>query len=244
MIDKILQKIKKLNNKQKILVIIVGFIIILLAFVALYKFFYIDDSELLIENDVEENIIKENDNNEIKEEEQISSKIGIQNNKKTVTVHVVGEVNSPGVVTLDEGSRIIDAINAAGGKTEDADLSRINLAYVIEDGVQIYIPSITEVSKESKTNENQIQYITDGPGEGIILVSEAQDVGDEKIVKVNINTANVEKLQTLPGIGESTAKKIIEYRDKNGKFKNIEELKNVSGIGESKFNSLKDKITI
>ena len=76
------------------------------------------------------------------------------------------------------------------------------------------------------------------------MSSASQEKEEEKQVMININTANVEKLQTLPGIGESIANKIIEYREQNGKFKTIEDLKNVSGIGESKFSNIKDKITV
>lgn len=239
MLENLSNKIKNLNNKQKIIVIVIGFILAILVLLVLYKIFYVEDEELIIENSIQENLIDENEINEAKE-----SKIGIKENKKTVTVHVIGEVNSPGVVTLEEGSRIIDAINSAGGKTEEADLTKVNLAYVIEDGVQIYIPSINETSKLSENGEEAIEYMTDGPGEGIIISSASQDKEDEKQVMVNINTANSEKLQTLPGIGESIATKIIEYREQNGKFKTIEDLKNVSGIGESKFNNIKDKITV
>ena len=80
------------------------------------------------------------------------------------------------------------------------------------------------------------------PGQSIITSAETEE--NEKDVKVNINTANKEKLETLPGIGETNAKKIIDYREENGKFKSIEDIKNVSGIGDAKFNSLKDKITV
>ena len=236
MLENLQNKIKNLSNKQKLVVVICLFVIIILVFFILYKFFYTEDEEMIIENETvsQENAIEENEN----------SKIGILDDKKTVTVHVVGEVNTPGVVTLEEGSRIIDAINAAGGKTEDADLSKINLAYIIEDGIQIYVPSITETTKLSEESEKEIKYITDGPGEDVIVTEEAQKQGEEKQVKVNINTANIEKLQTLPGIGESIAQKIIDYRNENGKFKAIEELKNVSGIGESKYNNIKDKISV
>ena len=184
---------------------------------------------------------KETEENAVKSEK--GDKIGILDNKKTITVHVIGEANSPGVVKLEEGARIIDAINAAGGKTEDADLSKVNLAYVIEDGVQIYIPSITETAKISESEQKEIKYIREDAGEGIILTT-ASEEKDEKQLKVNINTANLEKLQTLPGVGESTAQKIIEYREKNGKFAKIEDIKNVSGIGDSKYNSLKDNIIV
>ena len=245
MIENLLEKIRKFNNKQKIIVLIILFIVIILGFMFLYKMFYVEDEEIIVENETEENqnVENEEDKQDANTSSDKESRIGILNSKNTITVHVVGEVNSPGVVTLNEGARIIDAINAAGGKTEDADLSKVNLAYIVEDGVQIYIPSITETSKIGENSENEIKYIREDAGEGIILTS-ASEENNEKQIKVNINTANLEKLQTLPGVGESTAKKIIEYREKNGKFSKIEDIKNVSGIGESKFNTLKDSITV
>ena len=244
MIENFLKKINNLTNKQKIMIIIIIFLVIILGFVFLYKIFYVEEDEIIIQSETEESTNNEENNvdeNTIQNTKE--NKIGILNNKNTIVVHVVGEVNSPGVVTLNEGARIIDAINAAGGKTEDADLSKVNLAYVIEDGVQIYIPSITETAKISESEQKEIKYIREDAGEGIILTT-ASEEKDEKQLKVNINTANLEKLQTLPGVGESTAKKIIEYREKNGKFAKIEDIKNVSGIGDSKYNSLKDNIIV
>lgn len=232
--DNILKKIQNLNNKQKIIVLIVGIVIITLIFIFLYKTFYKEDEDYVITNSSEENQTTENTVTE--------SKIGVVEDKKTITVHVIGEVNTPGVVTLDEGARIIDAINAAGGKTEEADLSRVNLAYVIEDGVQIYIPSVTEVREAEETEQED--YLREDAGDGIIITSATQESGEEKNAKVNINTANSEKLQTLPGIGESIAQKIIDYREQNGKFTSIDDIKNVPGIGESKFNNIKDKIVV
>ncbi len=106
------------------------------------------------------------------------------------------------------------------------------------------MPSITETAQISEKNEEDIKYIREDAGEGVILEAASQAEDEEKQIKVNINTANLEKLQTLPGIGASTAQKIIEYREQNGKFQNIEDIKNVSGIGDSKFNNIKDKIIV
>ena len=177
--------------------------------------------------------------NEIKKSQEsnneVEFKLGIKEKEnKTIMVDISGEIITPGVVKLQEGSRIIDAITAAGGKTEDADLSKVNLAYIVDDGVQLYIPRYNEkLEKEIVQTE---------PGVGII--QEGINTTSKKDSKVNINTANKEKLATLPGIGEGTAEKIIEYRSKTGKFKTIDEIKKIPGIGESKFKSLKVKITI
>jgi len=148
-----------------------------------------------------------------------------------IIVHVAGEVINPGLVTLAENSRIDNAISAAGGVTELADVSKINLAYALQDGQKIYIPSIYD--------EEELVYIEVSAGDNIVIPTESPQSN-----LINLNTATQAELQTLPGVGESTAKKIIDYRTKNGKFKQIEDIMNVSGIGEAKFNAIKDNICI
>ncbi|MBF0979654.1 MAG: helix-hairpin-helix domain-containing protein [Clostridiales bacterium] len=220
--NKIKSFLEKLNIKQKIGLILAGLLIVILAFIWLFSIYG---------NDAPKNEIKkaQESNNEVE------FKLGIKEKEnKTIMVDISGEIITPGVVKLPEGSRIIDAITAAGGKTEDADLSKVNLAYILDDGVQLYIPRYNEkLEKEIVQTE---------PGVGII--QEGINTTSKKDSKVNINIANKEKLATLPGIGEGTAEKIIEYRSKTGKFKTIDEIKKIPGIGESKFKSLKDKITI
>ena len=220
--NKIKSFLEKLNTKQKIGLILAALLIVILAFIWLFSIYG---------NDPPKNEIKKSQesNNEVE------FKLGIKEKEnKTIMVDISGEIITPGVVKLPEGSRIIDAITAAGGRTEDADLSKVNLAYILDDGVQLYIPRYNEkLEKEIVQTE---------PGVGII--QEGINTTSKKDSKVNINTANKEKLATLPGIGEGTAEKIIEYRSKIGKFKAIDEIKKIPGIGESKFKSLKDKITI
>ena len=220
--NKIKSFLEKLNIKQKIGLILAALLIVILAFIWLFSIYG---------NDPPKNEIKKSQesNNEVE------FKLGIKEKEnKTIMVDIYGEIITPGVVKLPEGSRIIDAITAAGGKTEDADLSKVNLAYILDDGVQLYIPRYNEkLEKEIVQTE---------PGVGII--QEGINTTSKKDSKVNINIANKEKLATLPGIGEGTAEKIIEYRSKAGKFKAIDEIKKIPGIGESKFKSLKDKITI
>lgn len=135
-------------------------------------------------------------------------------------VHVDGEVCSPGVYEIEEGGRVNDAVEAAGGLSEKADLSQINLAMPIYDGMKIHIPGYGETFSSVKTAESA--------GSGLI----------------NINTASEKELTELPGIGESKAKAIIRYRQENGAFKSIEELKNVNGIGDGLFSKLCDLITV
>ena len=151
-----------------------------------------------------------------------------------MAVHVTGEVKNPGVVKVKEGSRIEDIIEAAGGLTENADITNVNLAYIVEDGMKIRIPS----SNEENDSED---YITEDSGKGVILSEESNNSSSSI---VNINTANEAELEQLPGIGPSISSKIVEYRNKNGKFKNIEDIKNVTGIGDSKFEKIKEYIKV
>jgi len=220
--NKIKSFLEKLNIKQKIGLILAALLIVILAFIWLFSIYGNDQPKNEIKKSQESN-------------NEIEFKLGIKEKEnKTIMVDISGEIITPGVVKLPEGSRIIDAITAAGGKTEEGDLSKVNLAYILDDGVQLYIPRYNEkLEKEIVQTE---------PGVGII--QEGINTTSKKDSKVNINTANKEKLATLPGIGEGTAEKIIEYRSKTGKFKAIDEIKKIPGIGESKFKSLKDKITI
>ena len=149
-------------------------------------------------------------------------------------IYITGSVKNPGIVKLKEESRIEDAIEAAGGLTENADISNVNLAYVLDDGTKIKIPNLDD---EDIGDED---VLSKDSGEGIIQE-------DEKTTNtniVNINKATENELSTLPGIGNSLATRIVEYRKQNGNFKTIEDIKNVSGIGESKFANIKDFISI
>ena len=127
----------------------------------------------------------------------------------------------------------------AGGSLEDADLAKVNLAYTISDGQKIYIPKVGEViSYQSEFSE----YISSGFGNNELIENEKGiSSGGEK---VNINTAKQTELETLPGIGPSTAQKIIDYRTKNGKFETIEDIQNVKGISDGKFEEIKDNICV
>lgn len=153
-----------------------------------------------------------------------------------IAIHIIGEVKKEGIVYLEKGSRIVDAIKEAGGATKEADLSQINLAYELQDGQKIYIPN---------KNEKISEYITRSSGNNVIIEGNNSSVQTEgKENKVNINTANLNELDSLPGIGPSLAKRIIEYREENGNFKSIEELQNVKGIGDAKYSDIKDNVTV
>ena len=142
---------------------------------------------------------------------------------------MIGAVNKPGIVEAPADSRLYEIIELAGGFTENADQTAINLAVTVVDEEKIIIPY-----KESSTTKKETQKINQ-------LFEETHSNNSGKI---NINTASVEELKTLSGIGESTAEKIVNYRKENSKFEKIEDIKNVSGIGDAKFNSIKDKIVV
>ena len=147
--------------------------------------------------------------------------------KEKIKVHIAGSVVSEGIVELEEGARVADAIDQAGGTTADANMDQVNLAYKVQDGQKIYIPNINE--EEYEITEDM---------EGI------QNIYETNSDIININTATQTELELLPGIGPSTASKIIKYREENGEFKTIDDIKNVSGIGDAKFESIKDQITV
>lgn len=146
--------------------------------------------------------------------------------EEKVVIYITGEVINEGVYELNSGSRITNAIEAAGGVKETANLRNVNLAYELSDGEKIYIPNI---------NEENSEIIEEGIGESF-------EKNKETII--NINKADSEQLQNLTGIGESTALSIIKYREENGKFNTIEEIMNVPGIGENKFENIKEKIKV
>lgn len=147
-------------------------------------------------------------------------------NFKEIVVEIKGEVKNPNIYKLNENSIIEDLINKAGGLTEFADISKINRAEKLQDHIAIVIPN-----KNDPNSQNTISS----------SVSASSTQGNSL---VNLNTATDIELQSLPGVGPSKAKSIIEYREKNGGFKSIDEIKNIKGIGESSFEKLKDKITI
>ena len=155
----------------------------------------------------------------------------IPKESKQIAIHIDGEVASPGIKYLETGARISDAIEASGGGTSLVDFSKINLAYVLKDGQKVHVPSIYEPIDTAT--------VSNDAGENVII----QDTNSSSNM-VNINTATQAELETLPGVGASTALKIINYRNQNGNFKKIEDLMNVSGIGEAKFSTIKDHITI
>ncbi|MBN1265603.1 MAG: ComEA family DNA-binding protein [Anaerolineales bacterium] len=138
------------------------------------------------------------------------------------TIHICGAIATPGVYNLPTDAIVADAINAAGGTTEKADLETINLAAAVADGQKLYIPYLQPTSSASTTAE--------------------QTRSNNDLV--NLNLAEAPELERLPGIGPATAKKIVEFRDLHGPFIEIDDLLQVSGIGEAKLEQIRDMVTV
>ena len=155
----------------------------------------------------------------IKQSSSSSKYSSSQNNK--IYIDIKGAVNNPGVYQLNSNLLVDDAIKAAGGITADADLDQINLAQKIQDEMVIYVP---------RTGE-------DNP-------STNQSGNSSENSKVNINTADVQQLQTLNGIGQKKAEMIVDYRNKNGNFKSVDDLINVQGLGAKTVDNLRDQVTV
>lgn len=174
------------------------------------------------------------------------------NNLKTLFVDVKGAVNAPGVYELEDGKRVIDAINLAGGFSDKADTINVNLSKRLTDEMFIVIYTKQEIYNYKKSNEtsniNCASFecvCSDVKNDACIEKNlKAENNKKEANNKVSINNATKEDLMSLTGIGESKANAIINYRNENGLFKQIEDIKNVSGIGDSVFEKIKNNITL
>lgn len=150
--------------------------------------------------------------------------------RETYVVHICGAVERPGVYILGEGSRVYQAIEKAGGFREDADEDYLNQADILTDGMKLYVPTREEVEQVGEAGNWQNMYNSAG-------------IQNEKTL-VNINTAGEEILCTLPGVGSTKAKSIIDYREKNGAFQKTEDIMNVDGIKDGLYQKIKDSITV
>ena len=167
----------------------------------------------------DETIVEEIDNGKnISEEKNFDSEL---KNEEKIKIYadISGCVEKPGVYEVEEGTRIFQLIEKAGGLTKDADIEGLNRAEIVSDGQKIVIYTV---------------------GEG----QESENTGLSSSGKININTADASQLQTISGIGPVTAEKIVEYRKTNGRFSSIEDIKNVSGIGDKTFEKIRENITI
>ncbi len=231
----------KLNKKQKMIIIAISII----AIVSIGYYVYGKSGTFAVDENLE---ISQDNRNDINDNNDDND--GDKKNKQMIKVHISGAVNNEGLIELEENSRVADAINKAGGVKENACMEEVNLAYLLEDGTKVKIPTKEEVQTQKNNNlespsssaeivkSNNVNF---GKSSGSKISVSSNNKNN---LKVNINTANQTELETLPGIGTATALKIINYRKENGKFKNVEDIKNVKGIGESKFNNIKELIII
>lgn len=194
---------KFLTNKTKLFICVVLIILV-----------------YIVKINIDENDYYENNFNELTSSEADQSIKFIDNKveeiPESIYIHISGRVKNPGLVELKSGSRVIDAINSAGGMYEDADLDSVNLAKKLNDEEKIYVAKKGEVDSTTYTESSNH--------------------------KININTADSSELENLPGVGPKTAEKIIKYREEN-KFNRIEDIMNVGGFGQKKFEDVKDFIT-
>jgi competence protein ComEA len=154
-----------------------------------------------------------------------------------IRVHVAGEVLRPGVYQLPGTARVVDAVDAAGGPTALADVDVINLAAALFDAAQVFVPRRGSVGTRAPIPRPL-------PGVNVPPSPNANTPEGASSVRVNINTASMSDLDTLSGVGPSTAKAIIDYRTKNGPFGSIEDLLNVRGIGPSKLDAMREQVTV
>ncbi|MCE5222144.1 MAG: helix-hairpin-helix domain-containing protein [Clostridium sp.] len=221
---------KLLKDKKKIGMFII-LIIVLIAFGTLYlksgfKELKKNDTESIFVDEMEDTDTSAGtaNNNSIS---TTNKEVTIPIKDKSIVVEIKGEVKKPDVYTLNENAIIKELIEAAGGLTENADLSNINRAKKLQNHELVYIANKSDITKEDRNTNSELN------------TSNNQGVTNSI---VNINTATIEQLKTLNGIGDSKAKSIIEYREQNGGFKSKEDIKNVTGIGEKMFERIKEQI--
>ena len=220
-----------LKNKK-----IIGLVIITIIIFIVSIFLYKQKSSNAFKEEYMTEIFEEesNDNMEytetLEEDTTIINEDSIDRNK--IIVEIKGEVAKPDVYQLEEGSIIKDLIDMAGGVTEEADLSRINRAEELLNHELIIIGNINDETESSVVQNSSVS-------SGI-----STDNDSKSSTLININTADLEQLKKITGIGDIKAQSIIDYREANGGFKSLEELKNVDGIGDKTFEKIKEQITL
>lgn len=247
MIKDLLKDKKRLGILSILLIVIIIFGIIYLksGFKELKKN---DTENIFVDNVEDEQNIDEADNKSKKSNNKNTSTnnessnsnsnsnskgVTVQGKDKKIVVEIKGEVKNPNVYTLNENSIVKDLIEAAGGLTADADLNNVNRAEKLQDHELVYIANKNEKTngaQSSSSNFNSTSTLSNG--------------NDGANKKININTATLEQLKNIKGVGDAKAKSIIEYREQNGGFKNIEDIKNVTGIGEKMFEKIKEEIEV
>lgn len=218
---------KIINNLDKIIISVVLILFIIIGIIFNHNNDKEKNEQFLITESTDEDKIESSENNQEKHSDDISK----PKENTEIVVHITGCVINQGVYNLKANSRVNDLVKLAGGLCKDADLERVNLSSKLTDEMKIHIYKVGENDK-SDILDNQI-----------VEPKSQQTYPNSKTKKVNINTATIDELTTLTGIGETKAKEIIEYR-KNNKFTKLEDLMNISGIGNKTFEKIKENITI
>ena len=222
------KRIEKFMTKRNIVLIMLVFLCVITSFILYGK-----NKSKVFKDEYMKNIFVEeeapDDNSvEVNAEpiKEVKGENQLTKGTKMIVVEIKGEVANPDVYEISEGSIIRDLITKAGGLTNEANIDKINRADKLRDNQLIVIPNKNELSN-ANTNIN---------------VSKEGNTAEDGII--NINTASLEELQKINGVGEVKAKSIINYRETNGGFKSIDEMKNIEGIGDKTFEKMKDQITI
>lgn len=251
-------------NKKKIIIFSIIILTFIICIIGIYYFYNLkEETKQVIE--------KKELTEEIKVEEPKKEQTEVIEEVKMIYVDIKGEIKKPGVYKVSENSIVNDVIKKAGGLTKNASTLVNNLSRKVHDEMVIIIYSKDEIEEFSKTKEKEEIIIDNSTVIKDTIINDSSidkddidtntNIVEKEEIKVeenktnenadtntndklSINTANLEELMTLPGIGESKANNIIEYRNNNGNFKNVEEIKNVSGIGESAYEKIKDYIIL
>ena len=186
-------------------------------------------------------LYNQQDNNELLSKEPIPTTSVQKEEESSQFFDIKGAVKKPGVFTFKDGERVIDAIEKAGGLSKNATTANINLSQKLKNEMVIYIFTKNELTTKKTTTTTTIPCKCETIEVNNCINKEESTISNNLI---NINTASIEELSTLPGIGESKAKAIIAYREENKNFQSIEDIKNVSGLGEALFAKIKDYITV
>lgn len=234
-----MEKFKEFIDERKFIIIGILFVISFVMIFFVFAYFYFNEDS--------ENVNYYEPVLELKEEKEVEDDVLVVS---YFYVDIKGEVKKPGTYKIEEGKRVIDVINLAGGLTKSADTSANNLSMKVKDEMVIVIYSDDEIKDFETVKEKESLIINNCNKENNNIINDScvsneefSDVSDAVKKLVSINTASKEELMTVSGIGESKALAIIEYRNKNGLFKDISEVKNVSGIGDSLYEKIKDYIT-
>lgn len=226
--------------KGKYIVIVV--FLVLLAFIFSFGF---SKKEEIVNAEMVNDYSNVTKKTVVKEEKEDSS-----NYIELIKVDIKGAVKKPGVYEISSDKRVVDVISLAGGLKSNANTNYVNLSTKLQDEMVIWIYTNEEISKlelEKSSVKYMIKECNCPTVDNTTCLNNNSNTSNEKSTKdnlININSATIDELKNLPGIGESKAKQIIEYRNSNGNFKSIEDIKNVSGIGDALFNKIKTSIKV